>query len=189
MLALGRLCIVWAYIDRLLNDLIQAFLSCTHAQAAIIGTEADNAAARCRMLQNLAMEASPTDEWRDVFLALMKRLLKDQGPKRNRYVHDYWTVASGTLERMDRRASVKSAQAHQPRKLVFNTWQATPPEEVENLTVDLTITALALQTAIADLTTWKREGRLPGRALLIQMGLVRVPRPKHRVTRAPKPRE
>lgn len=32
MLALGRLCIVWAYIDRLLNDAIQAALGCTHGR-------------------------------------------------------------------------------------------------------------------------------------------------------------
>jgi len=174
MYALGRLCIVWAYVDRLLNDTIQAFLGCSHAQAAIIGTEADSAAARCKMLQNLAFDGSPSEEWRDTFVALIKRLLDEYGPKRNRYIHDYWTVASGTLEKMDRRAAVKRAQSRQPPKLVFNTWQATPPKDVENLAVDLTITALGLQTAIADLTTWKREGRLEGRGLLIQMGLARA---------------
>ena len=154
MLALGRLCVVWAYIDRLLNDLIQAFLGCSHGQAAIIGTEADNASARCRMLQKLAVEASPDDEWRDLFLALMKRLLDEQGPKRNRYIHDYWTASNGSLERMDRRAAVKRLQARQPPQPVFNTWQVTPPEDVEHLSVDLTITALALQTAIKDVSAW-----------------------------------
>lgn len=173
MLALGRLCIVWAYIDRLLNDAIQAVLGCTHGQAASIGTEAHNVASRCRLLRLLAFEADLPDEWRKVFLALLDRI-GAQGERRNRYVHDYWTVADGTLEKMDRRASVRKAQAGEAPQLMFNTWQATPPGDVNNLSADLTLTALCLQTAIADLTTWKREGQLEGRAMLLQMGLARV---------------
>ena len=115
MLALGRLCVVWAFVDRLLNELIQAFLGCTAGQAATIGTEADTAAARCKMLKNFAHEGPPGEEWRGAFDRLMNCLLDDEGPKRNRYIHDYWTSASGKLERMDRaEAAVKKPQSFQP---------------------------------------------------------------------------
>ena len=186
MTELGRLCVVWAYIDRLLNDVIQAVLGCTHGQAASIGTEANNVASRCRLLRLLIVEATMPDDWRDAFLALLKRI-GAQGEMRNRYVHDYWTLAEGTLEMMDRRAFVRTPQGQEAPHLVFNTWQATPPGDVHNLCVDLTLTALCLQTSIADLTTWRREGQLSGRGLLIQMGLSRVD-PKTTRSRPPKRR-
>lgn len=173
MLALGRLCVVSAYVDRLLTDLIQVFLGCTDAQAAIIGTENDKAAARCNIIKKLAAEASPSPEWRVALDQTIKRLLS-YGEKRNRYVHDCWSLTSGSLERLERRATVRKPQSFELSELTFDTRHVTPPDEVTDVAVQYAITAVCLLGATKDLETWKLEGNLPKPSLLITTDQARV---------------
>ena len=112
------------------------------------------------------MGPSPSEEWRATLERVAKRLLK-QGEKRNRYVHDYWTLTSGSLERLERKAAVRKAQAFQTPKLVFDTKHVTPPGDVDQLAVDYAVTAVCLVGAMKDLEAWKRVGRLPPPSLLI----------------------
>lgn len=166
MLALGRLCVISAYVDRLLTDLIQVFLGCTDAQAAIIATQNDRTASRCKMIKSLAAENSPGKAWLAALNGLIDHLFIC-GEKRNRYVHDQWSVESGSLARKDRRASVKKPQSHGEPKLVFDTKHVTPPEDVTDLAVLYAITAFCLHGAKKDLEAWKQSGQLPTPSLLL----------------------
>lgn len=166
MLSLGRLCVTWAYLDRLLNDGIRAYLGCTPAQAAIIGTEADGVASRCKILCNLAYESSPSSDWCDEYVKILRDIQGNLSPMRNRYVHDHWKLTAGTLEKLDRRVSTKKGQSFQPPTLVFDTSQAVGIEDVDTLSVKVSGAAVYLRIANLDISRWKR-GETPPRLTLL----------------------
>lgn len=64
MIALGRLCVTWSYMERLLNDILPPVLGCSDAQAAVISTEMPSTSAICKMLKTLAYADAPSTEWR-----------------------------------------------------------------------------------------------------------------------------
>jgi hypothetical protein len=180
MMALGRLCVVSAYVDRLLTDLIQVFLGCTDAQAAVIATQTERIAARCNMIKHLAAADPPSTEWREAIVRVVNRL-QTQGEQRNRFVHDQWSLTSGSLERLDRRTSVKKRQAREAPQLEFDTKHITPVGEVDQLAAEYALTAICLLGATKDLEFWRHEGRLPERSMLLVTDLARLP------PRAPNP--
>lgn len=157
-LALGRLCVAWATIDRQLNDLLGAMIGCSPAVTACITTGTDSVTARCEILGRLAHEDPVSEDWPQLFAKLLKRV-GEQAGKRNRYVHDFWGLSKGTLVRMDRRAFAKKPQSRQPMKIVFDTEHVTPPDEVDQLTEEIGKTAFMLHAALREVRDWRSEHR------------------------------
>ena len=59
MLALGRLCVAWAYLDHQTIDAVSLLLDGPTEQATCVTTEARDMSARCRMMKTLAFAGSP----------------------------------------------------------------------------------------------------------------------------------
>ena len=169
-LALGRLCVAWATVDRQLNDLMGALIGCSPAATASITSTADGVSARCDILARLAYENPVSEDWPELFGKLVQRVTQ-LSAKRNRYVHDYWAFTKGTLVRMDRRASAKRPQSRQPVKLTYDTEHVTAPGEVDRLAEEIGKTAFILHAALRDVRDWRGPHRwrvsptLLGRAL------------------------
>ncbi len=157
-LALGRLCVAWATVDRQLNDLLSALIGCSPAATACITTTVDGVAARCDIMGRLAYENPVSDEWPSLFVRLLTNVNVLAG-KRNRYVHDFWGYTRGTLVRMDRRAFAKRPQSRQPVQLTYDAEHVTPPGEVDRLTEEIGKTAFILHAALRDLKDWRGPHR------------------------------
>jgi hypothetical protein len=166
MLALGRLCITWAFLDRQLNDALTELLGCSAAQAACIANEATDVAERCRILKTLCYVDGPGGEWRETFERLLNRIENELAPLRNRYVHDYWKLTDEALERMDRRARLGKPQSFQEKQITFDTTHVTPHNEVGDFSVKVAIAMSGLHFALLDLTNW-RAGSFPERPRLL----------------------
>lgn len=168
-LALGKLCVAWAFIDRQLNDLVQAMLGCSAAAAASVATITDSVAGRSKITRLLNAERPISDAWTDAFHTLLKELDR-VAQLRNRLVHDRWELTSEGLIRIDRRASTRKAQSRKPIVLEFDTEHATRPEEVTELISEIGKIAFVLHCALRDQEDWRREATLVEPPLLIRAG-------------------
>lgn len=166
MLAIGRLCVTWALLDRYLSDCVAILLDCSAAQAACITTETRDVSERCRLLKTLSYLEAPSKEWRSVFERVLDHISNTLGPKRNRYVHDYWKPTGAALERISRIAKIAKPQAFKEKELTFETTHATPYNEVDDFTARLTVTLSGLHLALIDLRNW-RAGRALESPLLL----------------------
>lgn len=168
-LALGKLCVAWAFIDRQMNDLVQAMLGCSQAAAASVSTIADSVAARTKIIRLLNAERPISVLWTDAFDTLLKELDR-ASQTRNRFIHDRWELTPAGLVRIDRRASARRSQSRKPVVLDFDTEHATPPEAVEALTATIGKIAFGLHCALRDQEDWRRASLLASPPLLIRAG-------------------
>jgi hypothetical protein len=109
-LALGRLCVAWAFVDRQLNDLIQYMIGCSDASAASIATVADGTASRCNLIKLLNHERPISEGWTAALHKLISEI-QEVAQVRNRYVHDRWELTDDSIVRIDRRAAARKGQS------------------------------------------------------------------------------
>jgi len=167
MIALGRLCVTWSYMERLLNETLPPLLGCSDAQAAVIATEMSGTSTICNMLKTLAYADAPSPEWRDSFEKVLNQISGELAPIRNRYVHDYWTLSEGSIERLDQRAKLQKPQAFKDKGLHFNSWHTAKPGEIDDLSAKAAIFIMILYAARSDLIKWRQLGKTPERLLLL----------------------
>ncbi len=168
MIALGRLCVSWAYMERLMNDILPTLMGCSEKQGAVIATETSTTVGRCQLLANLAYADAPSADWRDRFVDLMNYIRNDLAPPRNRYIHDYWTLSEGAMERLDQRVKIAKADSFQIKELTYNSWHTAKPGEIDDLATKVTIVILTLHFVRSDLHEWRESGRQPARPALFQ---------------------
>lgn len=173
MYALGRLCITWAALDRQLTDLLGDVLGVSRGAAATLGM-VENVAPRCEALKKLSYERGYQPEWCELFEKLMDNVVK-LASERNRFVHDFWAVSEGSLERLDKRARFESLGAGFGKKLVFETWHKHLPREVDELCVRVATTILLIQVARKDVLNVSGRGPLPEPTLLSKLRDMIVP--------------
>lgn len=156
-MALGRLCVAWATIDRQLNDLLGAMIGCTPATTACITTGSESVSARCDIMRRL-VHLEPLDEaWAGHVKKLLDLVSNDLAPKRNRLIHDYWSFSDGTIVRLDRRALTAKPEAKAQIELTYDTEHVTPPDEADNLTERVGQAAFMLHCALRDVRDWKEH--------------------------------
>lgn len=156
-MALGRLCVAWATIDRQLNDLLGAMIGCAPATTACITTGTESVSARCDIMTRLVHIEPLSDAWASNVKKLLNHVSGDLAPKRNRLIHDYWSFADGTIVRLDRRASTAKQQSRKEIELTYDTEHVTPPDEVDKLTERVGQAAFLLHCAIRDVRDWKEH--------------------------------
>lgn len=175
MLALGRLCVTWATLDRHLTELISAYTGLSSSMTACVVAASDNIAPRCEILRLLAAESTPSPEWQSDFMMMVDIIRQQLAPLRNRFVHDYWTLSEGTLQRLESKASAKRPQAMQPHQLTFQRWHDHQPSEVDNLAVRVASIILVVRVAQADVQDWRRgQGQFRGSLTKMKMILKEV---------------
>ncbi|WP_139150000.1 hypothetical protein [Sphingobium yanoikuyae] len=157
-LALGKLSVTWAFIDRQLNDLLRAMLGCSEGAAASIATSADSIAARIKIVRLLNGENPISSAWTLAFERLLQTL-EQTARTRNRYIHDRWELTQEGLVRIDRRAATRKPQSRHPIVLEFDTEHVTDPADVEALTSTVGKLVLVLHCAIRDQEDWREKGR------------------------------
>jgi hypothetical protein len=135
----------------------------------------ENVAPRCETLKKLAYERGYQREWCELLGKLLDNIVNNIGRRRNRFVHDYWTTAEGELERLDKRARLESQGADMGKGLVFETWHKHLPEEVTNLTVEVTKAIIFVQMARSDVLNRSGRGPLPEPTSLGKMAALIVP--------------
>lgn len=101
---LGQLCMSWAALDRVIDDLFEPLLDCSAAQVASIVTNVDNISARCDILKRFLHLEPVGDEFREWLVAVLNRVSNELAPLRNRYIHDHWSVKLDAIVRTDKRA-------------------------------------------------------------------------------------
>lgn len=158
-LSIGNLCMTWAALDRILDDLFEPLLQCSSAQVASIITNLENVSARCDILKRLLVNEAPSEAYREWLTALLDRVSGELSPLRNRYVHDHWTVNNLEIVRTDKRAQIGKAQSRQPLTLRFDTRHVTDPKDVDNLTHRITLVLAMLAFAENDLRIWRHRGQ------------------------------
>jgi hypothetical protein len=176
-MALGNLCVVWATIDRQLNDLMAALIGCSPAATACIASAADTVGARCNIMRNLVHEDPINEEWAKLFVKMLTSISGDLAARRNRFVHDYWGFTEGTIVRLDRRATAKRQQSRAPIKLIYDTEHVTPPGAVAALSKEISQMSFILHSALRDVQDWKGAHRSHASPPLLNRayGLISVP--------------
>ena len=159
-LALGRLCGVWAMIDRTLNELIAIVLDVTAADTACISTEIDNVAGRTRLLKKLLHAKNLPQWWLPMVVASLNRIETELSPLRNRCIHDSWEVTEVSLVRTDRRAFLKKLKAHDSDTLQYDIKHTMSAEDINALLSDCFIAMIALKGACRDIEQHRKSGAL-----------------------------
>lgn len=154
--SLGRLCTVWAKVDREINHLLAAMLKITDEQVACIAHELDGVAARCRLIKTVALTFDNDREWRLALETLVNIISSDLGPKRNRYVHDLWIDRDEKMLKVDRRVHVGKAASFTDKLLSFDIESNVYYDQVDTVTIQLILAAAELAKGRFDL-----EGRTP----------------------------
>jgi hypothetical protein len=165
-MALGKLCVAWAIVDRQLNDLLGALLGSSPTATACLASTVDAVGARCDIMRRLIHEDPLTEEWVTLCTKMLVTVSDDLAARRNRYVHDYWSLTEGTLVRLDRRVIAKRPQSRQPVKLSFDSEHATPPDAIERLTEEIGQMVFLLHVAARDVRDWKKHRFRPTPPLL-----------------------
>lgn len=150
-LALGRLCWVWATLDRSVNEVLAVLLNIDAAGAACIGTELDNIAGRMRLLKKLVHTRNMPTWWLAMTLKVFNRIEVELAPLRNRCVHDSWAFSGDNLVRTDRRAFLKKLEAHSDNKLMFDIKHTMSEAEMDDLRLDSFIAIMALKGVCRDI--------------------------------------
>ena len=156
-LALGRLCVAWAVINRQLNDLLGALTRATPAAVACITSSIDAVGSRCEMVRKLGYEDPISPEWAQLLDKTTIHIAQELAPRCNRYVHDYWCVDEGALRAPDRRARVRRAQSRQPIDLTFDVDQVTPTDAVDQLRTEVGQATFMPHAALRDAQMWRQH--------------------------------
>lgn len=159
-LQLGKMCLVWAFLDRSLDEVIEQLLCCSKSQAASITSAVTDVAPRCEIIKRLIVLSHPGESWRDWFIALIQRVSGELAPTRNRYIHDEWQADATTIVRRDKRAKIGREQARQPLSLSFDTKHPTSPNEIEQFTMKVATVLAFIETAKIDLRIWQQGGQI-----------------------------
>lgn len=129
-LAVGRLCIKCAVIDRLVRQVIQILLLSDAATSAAIMQSAGESSKLLELMIRLARVKMQSHDWLPI-LVRIETATKAIQSERNRIVHDDLFIEEGTLIRVDRRATAGTAQAFQPKTLQFDKRKATSEKEIK----------------------------------------------------------
>jgi hypothetical protein len=159
-LSIGRLCMAWAALDMMLDDLFEPMLRCSPGEVASIITNVENISGRCDILKRLLTIEAPSETYRTWLIGLLNRVSTELAPLRNRYIHDRWVVTHEKTVRTDKRAKIQKAQSFQTERLLFDTEHVTVPTEVDKLTQRTTLVLAMLSFAEHDLRVWRRTGRI-----------------------------
>lgn len=157
--AIGELAMVWAALDAAVDELFEPLLECSDAQVACILVE--NINARCEMVKKLLHVEPLPPKWVEWVEALLGRTSGELASRRNRFIHDNWTINSERATRSDKRAKVGKAQSRQKRALKFRTEHDANVEEIDRLAQQVITVALALKVATKSLRAWRTQGRRP----------------------------
>src|SRR5688572_22377114 len=101
---LGKLCMAWAALDGVLDEIIGNLLQCSPAQTACIVNQMDKVGIRCALITRLIYLEDVGDEWRNWFVMVLNRVSEELSPLRNRYVHDQWSIKFDGITRIEKRA-------------------------------------------------------------------------------------
>lgn len=163
-LALGRLCVAWAELNRNITNLTSVLIGRGPEVTACIFPGSENMKPRCETVKKLVALNPPgeTDEWREGLTSLMNHVLNNLAPRRNRYVHDEWLAGADSASRYDASARVEKEHASRERGVSFGRWHLDDSPNVENLTSELGEIVAQLTLTVVALAEHERTGQLLG---------------------------
>lgn len=149
----------WAILDRTIDLCLQPLIRLTPSQTASLVTSIENISARCDVVKRLALLESPNADWTAWFVQLLERVSGEIAPLRNRYVHDDWNLNDPIKPlKINKRAYVAKAGAHQQKTVSFGQTEHVSTEKVEKLTLRIAALYDALNVAVQNLVDWRRTG-------------------------------
>lgn len=172
--AIGKLCASWALLDRELNRLLAVMLNCDAKQIAAIATQVDNVAARCRLIRHLIYTIPGQKWWRDDFEKVLTIIEQKISAKRNRYVHDSWTVDDEKMwVKTDRRSKLETVQKINSKILTFDDKQKVARDEIGQLNHNVIVAMICIHDIIDDIGCYSKLDtmRKEESELLIQGGM------------------
>ena len=156
-IAIGKLCASWARLDRDLNRLLSALLSCNPLQTAAIATQIDNVAGRCRLIRHLLYTIPGQKWWRDEVEKLITAIEQKISSKRNRYVHDSWVINDEKLfVKIDRRARLEKVQFIDSKMLTYDAKDQISAEDIHELHYNVIIAIACIEDVISDIGSYSR---------------------------------
>ena len=159
--ALGTLCLMWAVVDKRLEQCLHQLLNIPKSKVASITTSMNDVSSRCDVLKRLVYIEAPSLDWREEFCTLVTHVSGYLAETRNRFVHDIWEIANGAMTRTDKRVQLKKPQSFQPKVLTHGLKIITPPRDVLKLVAEVTVASECLKEAAIDLVYWRAGEPLP----------------------------
>lgn len=161
LLALGRLCVAWAVMDRKLTDVASVLIGRGPIVTAAIFPGAENMTPRSEAIKKLIVVEAPGDvEWQKQLTSLVKDVAGRLARRRNRLTHDEWFQTENELVRIQWAARIDAQEDGSSR---LNAGQRTNenPDEVEGFVKEIERAAYQLSLAAITLSRWRREGQPP----------------------------
>lgn len=179
---IGRLCMVWASLDRSANMLLTEILGVSEDQSACVATQLDPLASRMRLLKTLTYTTSRSDEWKASLVELLNYIEGHLCAKRNRIVHDGWDFKGTEPAQLDRRAKVMRAQSRQPLALSTVARSTVTAAHVDLVIKSAANCSVALLSAWTDLVAEREDGPPRSGFSVLELAMRDVI-PQHRLDR------
>ena len=160
-LAVGMLCMFWAQLDHTIVVLIERLLGLDEVTTACITSSARDTSHRCEIARRLVFLKAPNDDWRDCLTGILNRVQNELANKRNRYVHDDWTIENAELIQFERQVKILKPQSREALKLIHSTPRTASTLEINNLSglvIEMLIHIIFLGQGFE---TWSKTGQQP----------------------------
>jgi hypothetical protein len=142
---IGRICILWSYIDMLLDKILEVSLDLSEANTLAVAQSVGRVPAKCELIQKLLLSTKISDVQTAKLSGTLAYIIAHLGPDRNRYVHDLWDFSVAPIVRVDRRVKTGKPQSRQKNTLVYNLKSETSLQELSDWCIEATTAGLNLR--------------------------------------------
>lgn len=157
--ALGKLCIVWAVLDRKLTDIASVLIGLGPEMTACLFSGSESLNPRSEAIKKLLVRFPPSADadWCERLRDLIKNIQEKMGPRRNRYVHDEWTITPEATSRVQWGGHIHRGQGEEP-VLRYARIEEGTTTDLLSFIADVECTTILLTRAVISIG----EGRLLG---------------------------
>lgn len=158
--ALGYLCVFFAALEVQVNDLIGQM---TKLEGDTLGcvTNQTDFLKKLKVAEGLGFIAKPCDQWFDDLHIALRAVENKIMPRRNRFVHDRWTVGDEGAIRRYFRTRITSPSSKKPREISTSETFPTTAEEIWLLFDELIHLCGAFDILADDLKHGRKSSSLP----------------------------
>lgn len=146
--AIGYVCIYWGLIEINLDKMVTYLTQFKDMKTAIIFAANMDIRDKIDLLKALGFANKPDQEWYDEFARTLNIVNGDLRPRRNRYVHDIWTVEDEQILKITMKTKIANIPPSGEKELVLETPKETTPEEIWKLCREMIGAALDIAYAI-----------------------------------------
>ncbi len=146
---IGSICYFWSLLDMALVNLIQQLSTLDEKTTFCMLSTSRDTSQRCEIASRLVILKGPDCPWRDCLLDTLSVIQNKMCEKRNRIVHDEWSVENTEIFRTTRAVRMQM-DSERVRQLTYETITPVQAGEIASFVKDISVALIGLIVTASD---------------------------------------